>query len=45
MANEGYGSILIEELINIAKVNNTLRINGWISKVDENHSFLSKIWI
>lgn len=37
IANEGYGSILLSALIEIAKNKKTHSISGWISRVDENH--------
>lgn len=37
MANNGYGSILLNTLIDIAKSRNVSVISGWISRVDYNH--------
>ncbi|GAA0501734.1 hypothetical protein GCM10008986_31540 [Salinibacillus aidingensis] len=37
MSNEGYGSILLNNLIKIAIKRNVSMISGWISSVDEDH--------
>ena len=35
--NQGYGSMMMERLIEIAKQKNILYIEGWLSKGDEDH--------
>lgn len=37
LANHGYGSILLSNLIKIAEANDVNSITGWISKVDSGH--------
>jgi GNAT superfamily N-acetyltransferase len=37
MFNKGYGSILLSNLVNIAKKRDVSIISGWISRVDINH--------
>lgn len=35
--NKGYGSLMMKELIEYAKMNKFIYINGWLSEVDVNH--------
>lgn len=37
LVNDGYGSMLLGNLIQIAKKNDTKEISGWISRADYNH--------
>lgn len=37
LVNDGYGSMLMRNLIQIARKNDTKEISGWISRVDYNH--------
>lgn len=37
LVNEGYGSLLLNNLIELAKKHNVKKISGWISSVDRDH--------
>lgn len=37
MNNRGYGSVMMEELIEYSRQNEFAHINGWLSKVDYDH--------